>query len=169
MIDLVIRIRRFRHCSCRSFSGWLLLLLLLLFETRAEAVNVANTMPVNGTNDSSIASIITVTFDQPVDLATVNSNSFIVSGERVGIYPGIAFPLNATQVSFAPNLAYAHGERITVDLTAGIQNVGNTTNLMPYQFQFNTETFPCGPNMAFFDSGQTLGAGMHRGLTLGDV
>ncbi|MEM7393845.1 MAG: FG-GAP-like repeat-containing protein, partial [Verrucomicrobiota bacterium] len=125
--------------------------------------------PPNGTNDVSVGALITVTFDEPVDFATVSTNTFLVYGDQHGFYPGLMSSLNATQVQFAPNMAFDHGERITVELLNGIQNMGNTENLLPHQFQFTVETIACGPSMAFFDSGQSLGAGDHRGITLGDI
>ena len=102
-------------------------------------LSVVSTNPsVNAINVNK-ASDIVVTFDQPVNLATLNGTTFSVSGHLKGSLTG-TYTLDASgkTATFNPINNFADGETISISLMGGIKSVAGSS-LAPYSFSFTVQ------------------------------
>jgi len=91
---------------------------------------------------------IVITFNEAVNITTVNENTFLVFGRWSGVMSGeISFSNSDTVIRFLPNRPFFYGEQITVRLTSSIEN--NTSNSLTNGFAYNywIKTLPASLNV----------------------
>jgi len=101
------------------------------------AFNIISTDPAPGAFATvTLTDTISATFNDTVNMSTVDLNRFVVQGSQHGRLTG-AFSYNSgtRTVTFTPAQQFAFGETVTVVGTNAIQNDGGGP-LTPYQWQF---------------------------------
>ncbi|MEQ1893115.1 MAG: Ig-like domain-containing protein, partial [Planctomycetota bacterium] len=89
---------------------------------------------------------ITLVFDEPVSLSSLDARSFHVFGRNSGAVSGQLLPLNGgKRVLFVPAHAFAAGEVVTVQLTRGVRALdGSRLRAAGHAFQFGIAAQPSG-------------------------
>src|SRR5215471_3792682 len=84
-------------------------------------LSVVTTQPEANAGAVSVAATVTVVFDRPVDISTVNPQTFIVFGRVSGMVGGtFGFQMANRQVTFTRNRQFSPGEFVDVILTRNI-------------------------------------------------
>ncbi|MEM7393316.1 MAG: FG-GAP-like repeat-containing protein, partial [Verrucomicrobiota bacterium] len=140
----------------------------LLFSSSAYGFSVTRSIPSNGAFDVPLTNAITVRFDESVDAATVNSNTFKVRGLHSLDYVGVfSFPATNT-VRFVPAIPFRTGERIEVSLSQSVLSLSPMA-LTPYTFSFYARGASSCSSFVFIDTGQRLANGLGFAVELGDL
>lgn len=117
-------------------DGELGIVIFLRIKMTGPDANQINVLPKN----HFFAYDIYVIFDQRVDPATVNANSFIVMGSQTGLHAGTFSSEKEMLFRFDCDEDFAVGETVTVTLTTGIRSVISSFGLEePYIFSFMIE------------------------------
>ena len=84
----------------------------------------ASILPEDGAENVAVDTVIVVTFDEPINIVTVNPDSFSVSGAVSGDVSGdLGFDADNAEVTFTPDASLANGEEFTVTLTSTIEDL----------------------------------------------
>jgi uncharacterized repeat protein (TIGR01451 family) len=139
----------------------------LVATTRVTApLYVDTTAPAVNTSLAPPGTPVTVTFNGPVDPATVDGTSFLLRGSLSGPYSGtFSFPA-AEQVVFDPHASFNPGEIVAGVATSATRSTRGVS-LVPYTWQFWTAVG--GGSGHFVDSGQALGTADSAAVALGDL
>ncbi len=99
--------------------------------------NVIATAPFNGQTNVPVTTVITVTFDEPVDPLTINNTNFKLfgpSGEVTGTVTYDSLTLTAT---FTPSTFLEGGALYTAEIQ-NVKDMAGNTMLSPYTWSFTT-------------------------------
>jgi hypothetical protein len=100
---------------------------------------VSNIDPSENNLSASLNSSISIEFSEAMNTATFTSSNIIVQGTIRGMYSGTySSPINSV-AEFEADSTFLPGEEITVILTTGVQNSGNTGMASPYIWSFRAE------------------------------
>ncbi|HEX5133512.1 MAG TPA: FG-GAP-like repeat-containing protein [Candidatus Krumholzibacteria bacterium] len=127
-----------------TLSPWVRRLIaaaFLMVPAAAQAVppTVASIYPLSQRVDVPVGTSITVTFDQPINPATVNDISFRVYGRWSGPASG-TLSVAGGAVTFTPDTAFFAGEWITVNVSKAVQNLAAEGLAKGYAWNFWTAT-----------------------------
>src|ERR1700687_1428348 len=82
---------------------------------------VIATSPANGATGVPVAQVITATFNEAMNAATINTTTFTVAGPGgIGITGGVAY--SGTTATFTPAAALAASTVYTATITTGAQD-----------------------------------------------
>ncbi len=137
-----------------------------------EQLIVENTTPVNGNLSTSPVSVITATFNMPIDPNSLSTNAVSIWGDQTGYYTTtVNLDPSGYGIVIENNIPFMPGETIHTTLSPTIVAVDNRFALRPHTWQF---TEPVGHglgygNGVFAESDQNLEG--YRGLVvaLGDL
>lgn len=106
----------------------------------AQGPVVINVSPLKQVINAPRNSLITVTFNAPVDTLSVNETSFRVFSRLSGPVPG-TFDFGAADklVRFTPDTPFLAGEWVTVTLSKSIKNTNNVPMAHGYRWNFWTK------------------------------
>ena len=91
---------------------------------------------------ASVNSVLSATFDMALDVATLDSNSFIVYGEKGGHIRGVlAYNPTSRTVYFQPLVPFLPGDRITVILNNKIKSTEGYTLRYGFTWNFDIQVF----------------------------
>lgn len=96
---------------------------------------VTATIPVNGADDVVTATIIQVTFSDMMDASSINSSTFLVSGDVTG---EITYNNVTKTATFRPSKSLEKKMAYTVTLTTGIKNATGNALASNYIWNFTT-------------------------------
>ncbi len=118
-------------------------LFLLFGKTLAQAPQVATVFPAGLIISAALNTPIAVTFDAPIDLASVSTASFRVFGRWSGPATGsFSFLDNNNKVQFQPDEPFFAGEGVLVQLSKSIKSASGASLEKPYAWGFWTYTAP---------------------------
>jgi hypothetical protein len=143
-------------------------LLFLVFIHRAilaAPMGLISQVPANNALNVPIDASIVVKFDQSINPATINGNTFTVDGSMSGWHATHFIVVNDT-VTFTPTKPFQFGETVQITLTQNIQSINAASLVKPKVWQFTTVALP-GP--ADFSQVQSLGNASSRSVALGDI
>ena len=124
--------------------------ILIVANVFSQSPQVIETSPLSQTIINDPHAPILITFDQPINEVTVNSNTFRVFGRWSGPMDGIiSFNINSTGVEFTPIRDFFYGEWVTVRLTSGIQNMEGLPLTNGYGFNYWTKSLPASLDLVF--------------------
>src|SRR5262245_23487020 len=105
-------------------------------------MSVVSTTPAANRVGVRWATVVSVTFDRPVQPATVNASTFRVHGRWTGRADGIlSFSNGDRTVTLDPNRSFSGGETVYVNLSHSILAVdGSPLRSAGYSFQFTVAT-----------------------------
>ncbi|MBX2829146.1 MAG: VCBS repeat-containing protein [Flavobacteriaceae bacterium] len=126
----------------------------------AQSPLVQEMTPNRQTMASEPGAPIVISFDQALNPATVNSDSFMVFGRWSGPMDG-TLSLNAsnTEVTFTPQRNFFYGEWITVRLTKAIENDNGDALDNGYAYNYWIKTLPGTLNQTLVDQFSVREAG----------
>jgi Bacterial Ig-like domain/FG-GAP-like repeat len=123
---------------------------LIAAKVFSQSPQVIETSPVSQSMITAPNDPIVITFDQPLNEATVTPNSFLVFGRWSGPMEGTySFNTSSTVVKFMPIRNFFYGEWITVRLTSGIQNTNGMPLTNGYGFNYWTKSLPASLDLVF--------------------
>jgi hypothetical protein len=103
-------------------------------------VVVANS-PANGATGVAVTTSITVTFDEPVNPATANSSTFVVTGHAGTPVLG-TITYSGSTATFTPNSPLAASSTYTATITTGVQDPAGIALAANFVWTFATGTIP---------------------------
>ncbi|MEM7085718.1 MAG: FG-GAP-like repeat-containing protein [Bacteroidota bacterium] len=116
----------------------------------AQAPQVIETSPIAQSMVATIYDPIIITFDQPVNEATITSSTFQVFGRWSGPMDGIySFEAGSTKVKFTPMRNFFYGEWVKVGLSSGIENTAGNPLTNGYSFNYWTKALPASLDLVF--------------------
>ncbi|MCK4716423.1 MAG: Ig-like domain-containing protein, partial [Candidatus Marinimicrobia bacterium] len=105
-----------------------------------ESPQIISVNPLQNALNISANANISVTFDQDINSATINANTFIIHAFQTGLHTGTYNYDNGTKTAtFDPTGDFQVGEVVTVILTTDIQDTGGTALSNPYEWSFTVE------------------------------
>lgn len=123
---------------------------LIVANVFSQSPQVIETIPLSETIINDPQAPILVTFNQPLNEATITTNSFQVSGRWSGPMDGIiTFNTSSTQIIFTPIRDFFFGERVTVRLTSRIQNMAGLPLTNGYGYNYSTKALPASLDLTF--------------------
>ena len=102
---------------------------------------VVSTTPARGTINASLAQVITATFSQAMNLTTITSSTFTLTGPGGVAIPGAVTSVGTTS-SFTPTLPLDLGTVYTATITTGVQDTLGHALLANMVWTFTTGTIP---------------------------
>lgn len=116
---------------------------LIVANVFSQSPQVIETSPVSQSLIMAPSDPILITFDQPLNEATITPNTFQVYGRWSGPMDGIySFTANSTVVKFTPIRDFFYGELIRVGLSSGVQNMAGMPLTNGYGFSYWTKSLP---------------------------
>ncbi|MEM7342950.1 MAG: FG-GAP-like repeat-containing protein [Chloroflexota bacterium] len=134
----------------------------------AQAPVLQVTNPVSNSHIAPRDSIITATYNQPINASSVTTQTFAVHAMQTGQLTQTIGVLG-NQIIFTPTNSLKPGELVQVSATTGTTNITNTHPVLPTVWQFWASA-GVGP-VVFdqFESSFGAGASLTLGVALGDV
>ena len=121
----------------------LLLLVASASAVQAQSLSVTNVSPASHTLSTDPNHEIEITFDAPVDPATISEQTFMVFGRWSGPMTGtIEVSGDAMSVNFTPDGDFFYGEYLAVMLTNAVEGAGGESLEHGYIWNYWTKTLP---------------------------
>jgi len=116
----------------------------------SQTPQVIETSPVSQSMVIAPDDPIAIVFDQPINMATVTQNTFLVFGRWSGPMEGtFSSNTSSTEVKFTPVRDFFYGEWVRVQLTTGIQNTTGMSLTNGYGFNYWTKSLPASLNLIY--------------------
>jgi hypothetical protein len=106
---------------------------------------VGSTYPVHGSIEADINGTITATFNEAVDPATINSETFTVSAGGVDIVGNVTYDAPNKKAIFAPSVNLENTTAYIATLTNAVQSTGGTVMDADKVWNFTTAAAGIGP------------------------
>ena len=127
-----------------------LCVVLIVANVFSQSPQVIETIPLSQTLITAPNTPIAITFSQPLNEATVTTNTFRVTGRWSGPMEGtFIFNTSSTGVIFTPIRDFFYGEWVTVHLTSGIENIAGLPLTNGYGFNYWTKSLPASLDLTF--------------------
>ncbi len=147
------------------------LLMLDFFQTAAAARTLMipdnpTLQPVSNTHTAPLTSVVSITYDEAIDAATVSTRTFAVHAMQTGLLTE-TYSISGGAIRLTPPQPFKPGELVQVSATTGTLNLSGQGPLSPTVWQFRTAV--SGGTGVFTDSGQTFPLSNTTAIVLGDV
>jgi hypothetical protein len=115
------------------------------FTTAAAVVvvppTVASTIPLNAATGVPLNQIVSATFSQAMNPATINGTTFTLTGPEATVVPGlVAYAAIGNTLTFTPTASLAPSTLFTATITTGVKNLAGTALASNYVWTFTTGT-----------------------------
>ena len=115
------------------------------FTTAAAVVvvppTVTSTIPLNGATGVPLNQIVSATFSEAMNPATINSTTFTLTGPGATAVPGlVAYAAVGNTLTFTPTANLAPSSLYTATITTGAQNLAGTALAANHVWTFTTGT-----------------------------
>ena len=136
--------------TCKSGFAAVLVALLLVFTTGcgkettvSSAPVVVSTVPANGAIGVPAGQVVSATFSEPMNAATISSSTFLLVGPGTTAVTGtVAYNATGSVASFTPNAGLAYNTLYTATITTGVANTLGINTAAAYTWSFTTATQP---------------------------
>lgn len=91
--------------------------------------------PVDGLTGVAINTSITVTFNEPIDTATLGISTFLLSGGIVGT---VKYDVPSKTATFYPAVNLSHNTTYTATITSDVKDLSGNALASPYSWTFTT-------------------------------
>jgi hypothetical protein len=115
---------------------------------------VANT-PASNDLGVPTKQVITATFNEPVDPATVNATTFTLSTPGGGVAGDVTYDTLTRTATFVPSQALAYNQLHTATITTGVKSLGSIPMTAAFTWTFVTNAAPSAPKLVSPADGQT--------------
>jgi hypothetical protein len=126
---------------------------------------VVDLQPDPGVHTAPVDASVSVTYDQDMNPATVNPQTFAVHARQTG-WLTETLSVNSGTITLDPVNPFHVGELVQASATTGLHSLGGEAPLEPTVWQFNTA--PWGGN-AYFHPAQSWANAGNRDAALGDL
>ena len=110
-------------------------------QTSVLAPAVITAVPANGAIGVPVSQVITATFNQPMNSATITTTTFTVTGPGVASVAG-AVAYSGTTATFTPTLFLAPSTAYTATITTGAKNAAGIGLATNFSWGFTTGAIP---------------------------
>lgn len=100
---------------------------------------VLSNNPGNNNTGVPINTSITVTFNEAMDTATIDSSTFLLSG---GVTGPVSYDSETKTATFTPSVPLAYDSTYTVTITAGVKDLAGNAMASSYPWSFTTGSVP---------------------------
>jgi hypothetical protein len=102
---------------------------------------VVSTIPTNGATGVPITQVLSVTFNEPMNTATITSSTFILTGPGGANVPGSVSSFGAT-ATFTPTARLLGNTHYTATITTGAQDIIGDSLATNFSWSFTTAPIP---------------------------
>ncbi|MEM7031518.1 MAG: FG-GAP-like repeat-containing protein [Chloroflexota bacterium] len=144
---------------------WFFGIALTVYAQDPEAQTV---FPIRNSHTSPLTTTVMATYNQPMDVTSVNTQTFTVHAMQTGLLSPAYTVVDAQIIATPPN-AFKPGELVQVSTTTGTTNITGTNPVSPTVWQFRTQA---GVGPAVFDvitNAFGTGADNTETLAIGDL
>jgi Ice-binding-like/Bacterial Ig-like domain len=110
------------------------------FTTITPTPVVVSTIPANGATNVSVSQVISATFNETMNSATINGSTFTVNGPGGAVAGTIAY--SGVTATFTPTAALAYNTVYTATITTGAEDLAGAPLAANYVWTFTTITPP---------------------------
>lgn len=105
---------------------------------------VSSTNPADGASGVSLSSAVFVTFNEPLDSASVTTSSFTISVTSTGasVIGAVRYERASRTAVFLPSAELSPGVRYTARLGTGVRDAAGNALAAPYSWSFTTDNIP---------------------------
>ena len=104
---------------------------------------VVSTVPADGATEVSVDVIVAATFNQQMNLSTVNESTVVLSGPDGTLVAGtVAYDSANFAATFTPDSPLASNTTYTAGISSGVANVADTPLPSDFTWTFTTQTVP---------------------------
>ncbi|MCB0164819.1 MAG: VCBS repeat-containing protein [Anaerolineae bacterium] len=122
--------------------------------------------PVSNTHTAPPTTTVSITYDEPINPATVSTRTFAVHAMQTGLLPQ-TYNVNGGTITLTPPQPFKPGDLVQVSATTGTLNLSGQGPISPTVWQFRTA--PSGGYGHFAVSTQTFPLSDTTAVALGDV
>jgi uncharacterized repeat protein (TIGR01451 family) len=138
-----------------SLSLGLISTLAIVFNSLAAPGNPI-LKPAHNSHSVPLTTTVSITYDEPMDAATVTSRTFVIHAMHSGVLTE-TYGVSDGTITFTPSRAFHQGELVYVIATTGTLNITGTMPLSATQWQFTAgKVFSRSVAPTFADSGINL-------------
>jgi hypothetical protein len=131
-------------------------------------MEVVTHTPVNSALNVPAGSDISISFDQPVDIATTNSDNIKVFSKKLGLIEGTVSGGGTNTVTFSPAENLIAGDLIEVSITDKLKSTSGHSLPGGYGFSFHVQT-PSVPQPEFIAHTIKIHSDNMSGLDMADI
>lgn len=100
--------------------------------------SVSSTNPLNRAYGALLSGPVTATFDEPLDPATVNTNSFVVMDSSGAVSGTVSLSSDGLTASFTPTTPFSYAQRYDVEMTTEVADLAGNQLAGNYNWFFNS-------------------------------
>jgi hypothetical protein len=112
------------------------------FTTIAPAPIVVSTIPANGATNVPIGQVLSATFNEAMNPASINATTFTVTGPGAGGPVAGTVTYSGQTASFTPSFSLSYGALYTATITTGATDIAGTPLAANYVWTFTTIPLP---------------------------
>ena len=104
---------------------------------------VVSTVPADGASGVHLGAVISATFNQQMNLSTVNGSTFVLSDPSGALVPGaVAYNSANFTATFTPGAPLAPNTKYMVGISSGVTNIADTPLPGDFTWSFTTGATP---------------------------
>ena len=112
-------------------------------QTKSPVLLIVSTVPTNGATSVPVAQIITATFNQAMNPATIDSSTFLVTAPG-GVSVGGTVTYSGTTATFTPLALLSPSTSYTATITTGAQTLVGNGFASDYLLELYHRNYPLG-------------------------
>ena len=132
----------------------------------AGSFTVLSTSPVSGAIGISVTSPVTITMSNPINPASVNSNTVLVYDSTAGVYVAGSFSVSGNTVTFTPLTPYPASTLMYIGCTGLKDEAGNSDTQYWYTFTTANTADTTTPTVTISPTNGSTNAGLNTEVVL---
>jgi hypothetical protein len=112
------------------------------FTTMAPPPTVVSTVPSNGATGVPIGQVLSASFSEPMNPATIGTSSFTLTGPTGVVAGSVAYNASSASATFTPGAPLANSTTYTATITTAAQSLAGTGLASTYSWTFTTVAPP---------------------------
>jgi len=105
-------------------------------------LEITSSTPYNASVGVAKNANISITFDQAIDVNTINDSNIRIFSQLKGLITGTFSGGGTNTITFDPNIEFFHGDKIEVSINEKVKSVTGHKLAVTYSISFHTETSP---------------------------
>lgn len=112
----------------------------LSWQENSHIMDITATTPLHANVSTPADGSISITFDQPIEMATVNNNNIKIFSQFRGVVSGTFSAAGTNTITFDPVSDFSPGDFIEVSVTERVLSLSGHGLAFPYGFSFQIKT-----------------------------